>query len=81
MAKVKPNIEIVQSEEYPVPLKILADEIVKVSQAAQSILNSRLTNRAILLLIKDRTGLPMNDIDKVLCAAADLEKQFIKKGK
>jgi len=57
---------------------LLASEIARVSRAAQALLSSRLTNKAIFVLIKDHSGVPMATIEKVLKSAADLEKVYTK---
>lgn len=58
--------------------EILASAIVEVADAAKSLLASRLSGRAILVLLKDSTGLPMADIEKILVAASELGR-YVKK--
>lgn len=74
--KKQPKVTIVNDEKEPIAVEILADSIVKVAKAAQDLLGSRLNERAILVLLADRTSQPK--IKEVLEAAAGLEKAFIK---
>jgi hypothetical protein len=58
--------------------EILASAIIEVADSAKALLTSRLSGRAILVLLKDQTGLPMADIEKVLVAASELGR-YVKK--
>ena len=58
--------------------EVLASAIVEVADAAKRLLNSKLTEVAILVLLKHTTGISQRDIKMVLKAAADL-KRFVKK--
>jgi hypothetical protein len=59
--------------------EILASEITKVATAARALLSSRLTKKAILLLIKDASGVPQGQVALVLEAAAELDKRYTKR--
>lgn len=52
--------------------------IQEVADAFNKIKNSKLSEKAILLLIKDACGVPMHEIEKVLNAAATLDKRYLK---
>lgn len=82
MKNNKPTPPIIKQDKgSEVPIEILAKSIVEVSEAARKMLASRLTKRAICILIKDSmsgTGLPMKDIQMVLDCAATLDKRYIK---
>jgi hypothetical protein len=72
---------IKQEKDKEIPVEILAKAIVEVAEAAKKLQNSRLSKRAICLLIKDSmtgTGIPMKDIQTVLDCAANLDKRYIK---
>lgn len=72
---------IKQDKDNEVPVEILAKSIVEVSEAARKLLGSKLTKRAICILIKDSmtgSGLPMKDIQTVLDCAANLDKRYLK---
>ena len=54
---------------------LLAEEIEKLADAAESLFNeSRLKRRTILVLLRDRTGLPMGEIDLVLKSLPELRE-------
>ncbi len=63
-------------------LEILAESIIQVAGAFKKFENSRLTKRAIILLIQDRVGATRINrwqIEAVLEAAAELKSAYIKK--
>lgn len=66
------------SEENPEPTEIIAKSIIEIAEAVGKLENSRLKSRAIYLLIRDQTGLPLGEIERVLNAAADLKRDYIK---
>lgn len=53
--------------------------IQDVAEAFHKIKNSRLSERVILLLIKDITGQPLQVIEGILKAAASLKDKYLKK--
>lgn len=73
-AKKKDSIDPVIVGMAEVPTEIMAQAIVDVANAAKKLANSRLTKRAILVLLRDETNLPMRQIEIVLDAAANLDK-------
>jgi hypothetical protein len=61
------------------PPEILASAIKDVAEAARKLLSSKLTKRAIVILLKDSIGyISMKDIELVLDHAACLDK-FVKR--
>jgi len=77
----KPKVTIVKNEDKVIELKIMEEAIVEVANAARKLLNSKLTKRAVLVLIKDSmtgSGLPLRDIELVLDMAAKLDKRYLK---
>lgn len=58
--------------------EVLASAIVEVADAAKRLLNSKLTEEAVIVLLKHRTGISQREIKEVLYAAADLQR-FVKK--
>lgn len=81
-AKKITSVTINTDEENGIPLEIMAKAITQVSDAAQKILNSRLTKRAIFVLIKDSipgNTVGLREIEIVLEHAANLENKFIKR--
>jgi len=59
-------------------LSALADHVAAVAEMGKMIANSRLTRRAIVLLVKDMTNMTYADIDRVLDALPLLEKKYLK---
>jgi hypothetical protein len=73
-----PNPVIKQDPEAEVAPEILAQAIVDVAAAAKKLLASRLSKRAIILLIHDHSGVPKREIERVLDSAASLT-YYVKK--
>lgn len=71
------TITVKTNEEKPEPMEVIAQAIIDVSNAFQKLRNGRLTQRAIVLLIKDTTGLSQRDIEAVLIACENL-KRYVK---
>ncbi len=55
----------------------IADAVVKLSELGRQIQSSRLSKRAVLLLLKDMTGVSMADIEMVLDNLPNLEKRYL----
>ena len=53
---------------------LIADQIEKVADAAQALLGSRLTEKALVLLVAHESRVPQATVRQVLQAAADLRK-------
>lgn len=77
MASKKKNLGTILNVEE-VGTELLATSIIDVADAAKKLLNSGLTEHAIHVLIKDKTGIALTTIKAVLNAAADL-KSFTKR--
>lgn len=58
--------------------EVLASAILEIEQAAKKLLGGRLTKHALLVLLKDSSGVPMRTIDKVLEHTASLSR-YVKK--
>jgi len=56
----------------------LGDGIMKVAKVGEQLQKSNLKERAILLLLRDMTGLSMGDIKAVLEAIPMLDMKFLK---
>lgn len=56
----------------------IADELERLADAAEKLNQSRLTQRTLLVLLKDQTGIPMADIKAVLKALPEL-RNLVKK--
>lgn len=82
------TITVKTNEENPEPVEIIADAIIKISDAFDKIKNGRLQRRALLLLIKDncdqvgngyrKKPIALGDVEKVLDSIEGLRKAYIK---
>lgn len=76
-----PKVSVVKDEEKVIEIKIMEEAIVQVATAARKLLSSRLSKRAIVVLIKDSmsgSGLPLKDIEWVLDCASKLDSRYLK---
>ncbi len=77
---MKNKVKIVKKnpEDEEIPLEIMQDSIISLSKFGQQINKTRLGRRAILLLLKDATGVSFFDTGKILDALPELEKIYLK---
>jgi hypothetical protein len=61
---VEPTVITIQEGEES--LELIAENIERLADAAEKLLDSRLERRTILLLLRDQTGLGFVDINAVL---------------
>lgn len=74
------TITIKSNEENPAPYELIAESIIKISDAFDQINKSKLDKRVIELLIKDQfPEMKMIDIRNVLYIAPKLKDIYIKK--
>lgn len=69
-------------EKNPDSVQLIADAILKVSEAFEQLENSRLTRRAIVLLLQDSIGvarISRTEIESVLDYAPKLKDLYLKK--
>lgn len=59
----------------------VAEEIRKLSASIRRFRDGPLNQRCITILLRDITGLGLNEINAVLNGAAELDKKFLKKPK
>jgi hypothetical protein len=81
MKKENPKVQVVKDKENNINIKIMEQAIVDVAEAARKLLNSRLSKRAVIVLIRDSmpgSGMPFKDIETVLDCAARLDKSYLK---
>lgn len=82
MKESKSKIKIIQPDDMElVPVEVLAQSIKKLGYVHKSLQDNGLSERAILLLIHDLTGLAKRDIKAVLNSLGDLEKTYLKQTK
>lgn len=72
------KVKIIRNEIDPEPVEVIAQSIADVADAMKAIHRTRLSLRAVALLVKDQTNLGMGDIFKVLNSLQSLEKQYLK---
>lgn len=68
---------IIQPEE-PVPAEILAESIMKVADGFEKIQKSGLSDRALIALLKDATGLGRGEIKAVLAGLESLKAFYLR---
>lgn len=68
--------KVVQDEQDPVEPEVLATAIRDLSAAVQRLELSGLNRRAILVLLRDATGLSLKDVGYVLNAMHELERNY-----
>lgn len=81
MSEKNAKVTVVKDGEKVIEVQIMEQAIVDVATAARKLLNSKLSNRAVYLLIKDSmtgNGMGLRDIEVVLDCAAKLDKRYLK---
>lgn len=76
MAIPRRRIVLDQAEDEPVERHILATAIVKISEAAEALKKSGLNQRAIVVLLSDKTKIAKGLIEDVLDGLADLKRDY-----
>lgn len=74
----KKKIEITQVPGKEVPAQVLADSIIQIAKAAKLVTMGPLTRNCLATLIKDKTSISKENINRVLDALNDLEKDWLK---
>lgn len=77
-ACLRPTHDAYKGATKPVTGEVLADAILKISDAAKSLEKSGLNKRAIIALIADDTKLGKGTINTVLNSLEDLAKNYAK---
>jgi hypothetical protein len=78
MKNADPVVTVKQNDEAPVAVEILAESIVQIANGMRRINASRLTRGALVVLLKDATGLAKHQIITVLNALDRLEAVYCK---
>lgn len=73
-----PKIAVKLDEKEPEPVEVMARAIIQISEAMAKISKTRLTRRALVVLIQANSGLNQGTINIVLDNLADLEKNWLK---
>lgn len=72
------RVNVVQDTEKPIEKNILALAIKDIATALKRLQQSGVTQEAIIVLVKDRTGLTKGDIKTVFAALSQLEQDFVR---
>lgn len=72
-------VVVKQDEQQPVPTEVLAESIVAIAAGMKKIRAGRLGERALVVLLKDSTGVAQYEIKKVLDGLESLEATYLKK--
>lgn len=72
------RVKIIQNKDAPIAAEIIASSIVEIGEGMRRLNSSRLNRRAIVTLIKDYSGLPKTEIERVLTALDSLETTYLK---
>jgi predicted transcriptional regulator len=72
-------IKIVQKENAePIAVEVIAQSIKKISDTMEQINKSKLSNRAIRVLLRDASGESMKSIENILGGLSSLRKYYLK---
>jgi hypothetical protein len=78
MAKQQVKVVTGKNDE-PTPVGIIERSIVEISKAMQAINKTRLTRKALIVLIHDHSKIARRDIEIVLNCLEHLEEVYLKK--
>lgn len=76
------NIKVIKNEEKPETPEVLAQAIIDIADGFNAMLNSRLTRRALVVLLQDMIGagkVSRTDINLVLDNLPKLKSYYVKK--
>lgn len=79
MAKADKPVIVKQDGEAPIATEVLASAIVQIAAATKRALNSGLSRRALLVLLKDASNVPQYHIERVLNAMEQLQDTYVVK--
>lgn len=79
--KKNAEVQVIKSEIEPEPTAVIAASIIKISDGFEKLLNGGLSRRALIVLLKDQTGVPQHQIDRILDALPALKAAFTTAGK
>lgn len=77
-----PKLKIEKDPKNEIPTKVLEQAIVDLAAGFKRMNSSRLSKRAIVLLIQDSCGtsyVTKKQVEAVLDSAADLDRRYLKK--
>lgn len=78
MKRKLPVVDVVLDEDEPENIKVIAASIIKISDGFAKLIESGLNERALVVLIKDHTGVAQYEIKKVLDCLPRLKEIYCK---
>lgn len=80
MTKIANKIIVKQSAnpDEEIPFEVMAQSIKNLAELGKKIKASKLSQRAVLVLLRDMTGESMETIRKILDSLPELEKRYLK---
>ena len=73
------EVKVVLDAEQPEPTEVIAASIIKISDGFGKLIKGGLNRRALLVLIKDHTNVPMHEVGLVLDALPKLKEIYCDK--
>lgn len=70
------KVVVKQDEEAPIEKGVLAEAIIKISAAAEILRRSGLSEKAIIVLLADKTKIAKGTIEAVLNGLTDLRREY-----
>ena len=72
-------VKVIQKENAePIAVEVIAQSIKKISDTMEQINKSKLSNRAIRVLLRDASGESMKSIENILGGLSNLRKYYLK---
>ena len=75
------KVHVLQRPNAEIPVEVLATSIKEIAEGMKVFNKANLNRRALLVLLRDATALPMSDINKVLESLEQLDQLFLKQKK
>lgn len=79
MREPKPILETEEQKRNRETVESIARNIASLARAVDALLKGQLKRRAIVLLLSQSSGIGRENVDKVLTALTDLEKDWLNK--
>ena len=73
----KSKVEVVQDQENKIPISVLAKSIKEMSDGFKKMKGAGLTERTMVVLLNDASGVSKVEIRKILWAMDQLEKLYL----
>lgn len=77
--RVKPPVETEEQKKNREMIASIAENISTLAQSVRSLLNGKLQRKTILVLLAHTTKFNQGEVDKVLTALEEMDKDWVKK--